>query len=81
MKKIIHIDMDCFYAAVEMRDNPCLKNIPLAIGGRADHKGVISTCNYEARQFGVRSAMPSARALTLCPHCPCRRRLLFRSAR
>ncbi|HAU4962970.1 TPA: DNA polymerase IV, partial [Aeromonas hydrophila] len=46
MRKIIHIDMDCFYAAVEMRDNPALREVPLAIGGSADRRGVISTCNY-----------------------------------
>ena len=48
-RKIIHIDMDCFYAAVEMRDNPALVGIPLAVGGAADRRGVITTCNYEAR--------------------------------
>ncbi|WP_102389704.1 DNA polymerase IV [Enterovibrio norvegicus] len=67
MKKIIHIDMDCFYAAVEMRDNPSLRGIPLAIGGSEKRRGVISTCNYEARKFGVRSAMATAHALKLCP--------------
>lgn len=59
MRKIIHIDMDCFFAAVEMRDNPALREVPLAIGGSSDRRGVISTCNYVARRFGVRSAMPS----------------------
>lgn len=68
MKKIIHIDMDCFYAAVEMRDNPDLQNVPLAIGGSQDRRGVISTCNYIARQFGVRSAMATAHAFKLCPN-------------
>ncbi|MCW8092646.1 DNA polymerase IV [Alteromonas sp. ASW11-130] len=67
MRKIIHVDMDCFYAAVEMRDNPALKNIPIAIGGSAKGRGVISTCNYPARKFGVRSAMATAYALRLCP--------------
>ncbi|WBA09286.1 DNA polymerase IV [Salinivibrio kushneri] len=66
-KKIIHIDMDCFYAAVEMRDNPALQTIPLAIGGSADGRGVIATCNYPARRFGIRSAMATAQALKLCP--------------
>ena len=56
MRKIIHVDMDCFYAAVEMRENPALRDIPIAIGGSADRRGVISTCNYPARKFGVRSA-------------------------
>lgn len=68
MRKIIHVDMDCFFAAVEMRDNPSLRDIPLAIGGSRDRRGVISTANYPARQFGVRSAMPTAMALKLCPH-------------
>ncbi|MBV2128045.1 DNA polymerase IV [Arsukibacterium indicum] len=66
-RKIIHIDMDCFFAAVEMRDNPALANIPLAIGGSRSSRGVIATCNYPARAFGVRSAMPTAQALKLCP--------------
>ncbi|MBD8493632.1 DNA polymerase IV [Pseudomonas syringae] len=66
-RKIIHIDCDCFYAAIEMRDNPKLANIPLAVGGSADRRGVIATCNYEARAFGVRSAMSSHHALKLCP--------------
>ncbi|RJG51249.1 DNA polymerase IV [Motilimonas pumila] len=66
-RKIIHIDMDCFYAAVEMRDNPSLKNIPIAIGGAVSRRGVIATCNYLARQFGVKSAMPTHQALKVCP--------------
>ncbi|WP_019615977.1 DNA polymerase IV [Psychromonas ossibalaenae] len=66
-RKIIHIDMDCFYAAVEMRDNPQYQNIALAIGGHSERRGVLSTCNYKARQFGVRSAMPSFKAKALCP--------------
>jgi DNA polymerase IV len=66
-RKIIHCDCDCFYAAVEMRDNPALRGIPLAVGGRADQRGVVATCNYEARAFGVHSAMSTARALALCP--------------
>ncbi|PKF51822.1 DNA polymerase IV [Enterovibrio nigricans] len=68
MRKIIHVDMDCFYAAVEMRDNAELRNIPLAIGGSEKRRGVISTCNYIARKFGVRSAMATAHALKLCPN-------------
>ncbi|MBR9789791.1 MAG: DNA polymerase IV [Vibrionaceae bacterium] len=60
--------MDCFYAAVEMRDNPNYRNIALAVGGHQKQRGVISTCNYEARKYGVRSAMPTSRALQLCPH-------------
>jgi DNA polymerase-4 len=68
MRKIIHIDMDCFYAAIEMRDDPTLCHIPMAVGGRADKRGVISTANYIARQYGVHSAMSSAQAFKLCPH-------------
>ena len=67
MRKIIHCDCDCFFAAVEMRDNPSYSDIPLAIGGRADRRGVIATCNYPARAYGVRSAMATAHALKLCP--------------
>ncbi|NMH66980.1 DNA polymerase IV [Shewanella salipaludis] len=67
MRKIIHIDMDCYFAAVEMRDFPELRGKPLAVGGSSDRRGVISTCNYEARKFGVRSAMASAYAFKLCP--------------
>jgi DNA polymerase-4 len=67
VRKIIHVDMDCFYAAVEMRDNPSYRNRPLAVGGHEKQRGVISTCNYEARKFGVRSAMATSKALQLCP--------------
>ena len=66
-RKIIHCDCDCFYAAVEMRDNPAYASIPLAIGGPANSRGVIATCNYKAREYGVRSAMASAKAQRLCP--------------
>ena len=66
-RKIIHVDMDCFYAAVEMRDNPELQGIPLAVGGSADRRGVIATCNYQARAYGVHSAMATAYARRLCP--------------
>ncbi|MGE8359471.1 DNA polymerase IV [Pseudomonas sp.] len=66
-RKIIHVDCDCFYAAIEMRDDPSLANKPLAVGGAADRRGVIATCNYEARAYGVRSAMASGHALKLCP--------------
>ncbi|WP_298444707.1 DNA polymerase IV [uncultured Ferrimonas sp.] len=68
MRKIIHVDMDCFYAAVEVRDNPQLANQPVAVGGPAGGRGVLSTCNYQAREFGVRSAMPSGEALRRCPN-------------
>lgn len=66
-RKIIHIDCDCFYASVEMRDNPALRDVPLAIGGAADKRGVVSTCNYPARKFGIHSAMPTATAMKRCP--------------
>jgi DNA polymerase IV len=68
MKKIIHVDMDCFYAAIEQRDDPHLANTAVAVGGRAESRGVIATANYEARKFGVHSAMPSGYAKQLCPH-------------
>lgn len=68
MRKIIHVDMDCFFAAVEMRDNPALRDIPIAIGGSQKQRGVISTANYPARKYGVHSAMSTAMALKLCPH-------------
>ncbi len=66
-RKIIHCDCDCFYASVEMRDDPSLRGRPLAVGGRPDQRGVIATCNYEARRFGVHSAMSSALAPRKCP--------------
>lgn len=67
-RKIIHIDMDSFFASVEMRDEPSYKGIPLAVGGNEKQRGVISTANYDARKYGVRSAMATAHALKLCPH-------------
>ena len=66
VRKIIHIDMDCFYAAVEMRERPELAGRPIAVGG-GERRGVVTTCNYEARKFGVRSAMPGYKAKALCP--------------
>jgi len=66
-RKIIHIDMDAFYAAVEQRDHPQYRHKPIIVGGKPDSRGVVATCSYEARQFGVRSAMPSAHAYRLCP--------------
>ncbi|MBA4501722.1 DNA polymerase IV [Marinobacterium marinum] len=66
-RKIIHLDCDCFFAAVEMLAHPEWRDVPLAVGGAVERRGVISTCNYPARTFGVHSAMSSARALKLCP--------------
>lgn len=67
IKKIIHIDMDAFYAAVEQRDNPELRGKPIAIGSSSS-RGVVATASYEARKYGVHSAMPSVTALRRCPH-------------
>ncbi|OAI42963.1 DNA polymerase IV [Verrucomicrobia bacterium SCGC AG-212-E04] len=67
MRKIIHLDMDCFYAAVEIRERPELAGKPVAVGGGGS-RGVVTTCNYEARKFGVQSAMPGFMARERCPH-------------
>ncbi|NCN41006.1 DNA polymerase IV [bacterium] len=67
---IAHFDMDCFYAAVEMRDKPYLRGKPIAVGGKSQ-RGILTTCNYEARKFGVRSAMPVGMAKKLCPDLVC----------
>lgn len=66
-RKIIHLDMDAFYASIEQRDNPSLKNRPVIVGGSPEKRGVVSTCSYEARKFGIHSAMPCSKAARLCP--------------
>jgi DNA polymerase-4 len=66
-RKIIHSDCDCFYAAIEVRDQPSLLGRPVAVGGAAHERGVVASCNYEARATGVRSAMPMALAQKRCP--------------
>lgn len=66
-RKIIHCDCDSFYASVEVRDDPTLKGKPVAVGGAPEQRGVIATCNYKAREFGLHSAMPMSQAIRACP--------------
>ncbi|MCX7554231.1 DNA polymerase IV [Marinicella sp. S1101] len=66
-RKIIHVDMDCFYAAIEARDFPELQGKPIAVGGQPDKRGVVATCSYEARAFGIHSAMAMSQAVKKCP--------------
>ncbi len=66
-RSILHVDLDAFYAAIEQRDRPELRGLPVVVGGDPHKRGVVSTCSYEARKFGLHSAMPSRTAYKLCP--------------
>jgi len=64
---IIHADMDAFFAAVEQKDNPALLSKPVLVGGKPESRGVVASCSYEARYYGIHSAMPMATAVRKCP--------------
>ncbi len=64
---ILHIDLDAYYASIEQRDRPDLRGKPVIVGGSPDRRGVVSTASYEARRFGIHSAMPTRTAYELCP--------------